>query len=192
MVAVSNALFGGQKAKSLIEQFTYPRLGPGMMWNRFMERIVDGNGEVMLNSEVSSIHHDTGMIKGVEYSSGDTTAMLTPAHCISSMPISRLVKIFNPQPPSEVISAANQLSYRSFIIVVLIIDIEALFPDQWLYVHSPAVKVGRIQNFKNWSSFMVPDQSKTSIGMEYFCNQNDETWKTPDDDLVAEGQPGNG
>jgi protoporphyrinogen oxidase len=184
LVAVSNALFGGQQAKSLIEQFSYPKLGPGLMWDRFMERIVAGNGEVMLNSEVSLIHHDTRMITGVEYSSGDTTAWLTPGHCISSMPISRLVKLFKPQPPAEVLSAANQLSYRSFIIVVLIIDIETLFPDQWLYVHSPAVKVGRIQNFKNWSSFMVPDQSKTSIGMEYFCNTNDQTWNMQDNELV--------
>ena len=184
VVAVSNALFGGQQAKSLIEEFSYPKLGPGMMWKSFMDRIVAGNGEVKLNSEVSSIQHDTSMITTVEYSNGSTTSRLTLSHCISSMPISKLVKLFEPQPPAEVINAADQLSYRAFIIVVLIIDASALFPDQWLYVHSPRVKVGRIQNFKNWSRFMVPDQSKTSIGMEYFCDENDQTWKMQDNELV--------
>jgi len=183
-VALANALFGGQQTKSLIEQFHYPRFGPGMMWKCFMDRIVAENGEVLLNTEVSAIHHSNGMITAVEYISGRTGDKLTPVHCISSLPISKLVQLFRPQPPAEILEAANRLSYRAFIIVVLIIDLPELFPDQWLYVHSPHVKVGRIQNFKNWSNSMVPDQSQTSIGMEYFCNENDETWNMEDADLV--------
>jgi protoporphyrinogen oxidase len=184
LVAVSNALFGGQQAKSLTEQFSYPRLGPGMMWQRFMERIVAGGGEVMLHCEVSAIHHDNGRITATEYSNGETAGELNAEHYISSMPISRLVQLFKPQPPVEVLQSAGQLSYRGFIIVILIIDRQTLFPDQWLYVHSPKVRVGRIQNFKNWSRSMVPDQSRTSIGMEYFCNENDRTWKMSDKALV--------
>ncbi len=184
LVAVSNALFGGQQAKSLVEQFSYPKLGPGMMWQRFMDRIMAGGGEVMLHSEVSSIHHTNRKITAIEYSNGATTRELSAKHYISSMPISRLVQLFKPQPPAEVLQSANGLSYRGFIIVVLIIDRQTLFPDQWLYVHSPKVQVGRIQNFKNWSSYMVPDQSKTSLGMEYFCNENDQTWKMADTELV--------
>jgi protoporphyrinogen oxidase len=184
LVAVSNALFGGQQSKSLIEQFDYPRFGPGMMWKSFMDRIVAGNGKVMLNAEVSAIHHSNAMITAVEYNDDNARIKLVPDQCISSLPISKLVQLFRPQPSAEVLDAANQLSYRAFIIVVLVIDIPELFPDQWLYVHSPKVKVGRIQNFKNWSSSMVPDQSKTSIGMEYFCNENDETWNTADSSLV--------
>jgi len=184
LVAVSNALFGGQQAKSLIEQFSYPKLGPGMMWQRFMDRITAGGGEVMLHCEVSSIHHDNRRITAVEYINAETTRELSAKHYISSMPIPKLVQLFKPQPPAEVLESANQLSYRAFIIVVLIIDRKTLFPDQWLYVHSPKVQVGRIQNFKNWSRFMVPDQSKTSIGMEYFCNENDQTWKMADNELV--------
>jgi len=183
-VALSNALFGGQQAKSLIEQFRYPKFGPGMMWKCFMERIVAGNGEVLLNTEVSAIHHSDSIITAVECTNGKTREKLIPGHCISSLPISKLVQLFRPQPPVEILDAANRLSYRAFIIVILIIDIAELFPDQWLYVHSPNVKVGRIQNFKNWSNSMVPDQSKTSIGMEYFCNENDETWNMPDTALV--------
>ena len=183
-VAVSNALFGGQQAKSLSEQFSYPKLGPGMMWQRFMDRIVAGGGEVMLHCEVTAMHHDNRRIKAVEYSNGKITGELKAEHYISSMPISRLVQLFQPQPPAEVLESARQLAYRGFIIVVLIVDKQRLFPDQWLYVHSPKVRVGRIQNFKNWSRYMVPDQSMTSLGMEYFCNENDQTWKMRDNELV--------
>jgi protoporphyrinogen oxidase len=185
MVAVSNALFGGQQTKSLIEQFSYPKLGPGMMWNGFMDRIIAGSGEVRLNSEVSAVLHDSSKITGIEYRSNGSTMHVTPEHCISSVPIPKLVKLFEPKPPAEVIEAAGRLSYRAFIIVVLIVDDPELFPDQWLYVHSPDVQVGRIQNFKNWSRSMVPDQSKTSIGMEYFCNEKDQTWNMQDSELVA-------
>jgi protoporphyrinogen oxidase len=184
LVAVSNALFGGQQAKSLIEGFSYPKLGPGMMWQRFMDSIEAGGGEVMLHCDVSSIHHDSSRITAIEYTNGERTRELRAKNYISSMPISRLVQLLKPRPPAEVVECANQLAYRGFIIVVLIIDRQNLFPDQWLYVHSPKVLVGRIQNFKNWSRFMVPDQSKTSIGMEYFCNENDSTWKMPDNELV--------
>ncbi len=184
LVAVTNALFGGQQAKSLIEQFSYPRLGPGMMWQRFMDRIVAGGGKVMLHCEVSAILHDNSRITAVEYRNGGTAGELNAEHFISSMPIPTLVQLFQPQPPAAVLQSGSRLAYRAFIIVVLIIDRQALFPDQWLYIHSPKVQVGRIQNFKNWSRSMVPDQSKTSIGMEYFCNENDSTWKRTDHELV--------
>jgi len=184
-VAVANALFGGQQAKSLIEQFSYPRLGPGMMWQRFMEHIVSAGGEVMLNCEVSQIYHDNKRVTAVGYRcNGADVKKLAAEHCISSLPLPRLVQLLAPQPPAEVLESAARLTYRAFIIVVLIIDRQMLFPDQWLYVHSPRVQVGRIQNFKNWSRSMVPDQSKTSIGMEYFCNESDSTWKMTDKELV--------
>ena len=184
LVAVSNALFGGQQAKSLIDEFAYPRLGPGMMWQRFSERIAAAGGRVLLNAEVSALHHDSGLITAVEFRNGGAAGRIIPAHCISSVPIPKLVKLLQPQPPPEILRAADKLSYRAFIIVVLIIDSPELFPDQWLYVHSPAVKVGRIQNFKNWSRYMVPDQGKTSLGMEYFCSEDDPLWNMADDLLV--------
>ena len=155
-----------------------------MMWQRFTDRIVADGGNVMFHSEVSRLRHDNSRITAVEYSNHGSPEELSAEHYISSMPISRLVQLFEPQPPPAILESARQLTYRSFIIIVLIIDKETLFPDQWLYIHSPQVQVGRIQNFKNWSSFMVPDQSKTSIGMEYFCNENDQTWKMSDNELV--------
>jgi len=188
MVAVSNALFGGQQAKSLVEHFYYPKFGPGMMWRRFKDYINAGGGEVLLDCEVTSVQHDNSRITRVGYRNGAETKEITAENFISSMPIPLLIKLLKPHPPYEVLQSAEQLAYRAFIIVVLIIDRAMLFPDQWLYVHSPKVQVGRIQNFKNWSRFMVPDQNKTSIGMEYFCDENDATWKMADRELVAMAQ----
>lgn len=184
LVAVSNALFGGQQAKSLIEQFSYPRLGPGMMWQRFRERIEAAGGEVRLQSEVSALHHSDSSIKTVEYTTAAGVQSLSGDSYISSMPLPGLVRLFKPRAPADVLAAAGRLAFRSFIIVVLVIDREELFPDQWLYIHSPKVKVGRVQNFKNWSRFMVPDPGRTSIGLEYFCNEHDATWELSDDALV--------
>src|SRR5262249_934203 len=88
----------------------------------------------------------------------------------------------NPPPPGA--GARGQLKYRDFLTVCLIVNQHELFADNWIYVHEPDVKVGRIQNFKNWSPGMVPDPSKTSLGLEYFCNEGDETWCAPDAELI--------
>jgi protoporphyrinogen oxidase len=110
---------------------------------------------------------------------------ISGGHFISSMPLPALIARLDPPPPTDVLHAAKQLSYRAFILVGLIIDRPDLFPDQWIYVHSPEVKVGRIQNFKNWSAAMVPDPRKTSLGMEYFCTEGDETWTMSDAELLG-------
>lgn len=184
LVAVANAVFGGQQTKSLIEKFYYPRLGPGMMWHRFKKHIESGGGEIRLNCEVTALYHDNARVRAIGYRNGDRTEELGAGHFISSMPIPRLVQLLEPKPPAEILESASRLTYRAFIIVVLIVDKPTLFPDQWLYVHSPRVKVGRVQNFKNWSPAMVPDPNKTSIGMEYFCNESDLTWKMANSELV--------
>ena len=92
--------------------------------------------------------------------------------------------MFNPKAPKEVLEAAHNLSYRAFIIVIFIIEKPSLFSEQWIYIHSPNVRVGRIQNFKNWSAAMVPDPNHTSIGMEYFCTEGDHLWTMPKAELV--------
>ena len=90
----------------------------------------------------------------------------------------------DPPSPPEVIEAAGHLKYRDFLTVCVIVDHPDLFPDNWIYVHSPEVHMGRLQNFKNWSPHMVPDQAKTSLGAEYFVNENDALWNMADEDLV--------
>ena len=184
IAAVSNALFGIKKAKSLIDGFYYPIKGPGMMWQRFQEKIEDEGGKVRLNSEAIGLKHKNGRIISVVYLDGDKRTEIPVEYLISSIPITKLVALLDPQAPDEVLSAAQKLSYRAFIIVVLIIDKQDLFADQWIYIHSPDVKVGRIQNFKNWSAAMVPDPKKTSVGMEYFCTVGDGIWTMPDNELI--------
>jgi len=182
--AVINAIFGGTDAKSLIKTFDYPRLGPGMMWERCQE-ILEGDGSpVQLNTEVVKVEREGMRITKIVARQGDHTFDLTGEHYINSMPVTALMHRLDPPPPDHVLEAARGLKYRDFLIVSLIIDRKHLFPDNWLYIHSPEFKVGRIQNFKNWSPHMVPDSSKTCLGMEYFCSEGDDIWEMADEKLI--------
>lgn len=182
--AVINALFGSQNAKSLIKEFDYPILGPGMMWERCQEKLETAGTPVRLNTKVTCIERVGTRIKSITAQQGDRAFRYNADHFISSMPVTALLRCLNPLPPEEVLQAAQRLKYRDFLIVSLIINREHLFPDNWIYIHSPEFQVGRIQNFKNWSPAMVPDQSKTCLGMEYFCSVGDPLWERSDVDLI--------
>ncbi|NBD17298.1 MAG: NAD(P)-binding protein [Cyanobacteria bacterium] len=181
---VLNTLFGSQNAKSLIKTFDYPRLGPGMVWERCQAKLEAMETPVYLNTEVIQIDREGMRITKVIAQQGNFTFELEAKHFINSMPISLLVNRLNPQPPAKVLRAARGLKYRDFLIIALVVNREHLFPDNWLYIHSPNYKVGRIQNFKNWSPEMVPDASKTCLGMEYFCNEGDSLWELSDSKLI--------
>ncbi|MGH7415581.1 MAG: NAD(P)/FAD-dependent oxidoreductase [Candidatus Rokuibacteriota bacterium] len=174
--------------KTLIEEFDYPRLGPGMMWNAVAREIRQQQGAVRLHSEVVALRRTGLRIDGIVVSTGGREEIIAGTHFISSMPVSELVQKLTPPAPAPVLEAARRLSYRDFLTVCLIVNRPNLFPDSWIYVHSPEVTVGRIQNFKNWSPDMVPDPSKTSLGLEYFCSEGDAVWSTPDADLVELGK----
>lgn len=180
-----NALFSVNDTKTLIKKFNYPLLGPGMMWDKFQQLVEEKGGEVILNASVIKINNQTNHIKSITVKTDQGIYEISTDHLISSMPITTLVQQFNNSPPPEVIQASGSLSYRDFLIVALIVNQTDLFPDNWIYIHSPNVQVGRIQNFKNWSPAMVPDQSKTCIGMEYFCNQTDEIWNRSNQELIT-------
>jgi len=190
-VAVKNALFGnrGGDVETLIDEFQYPRLGPGMMWRRAAELVESKGGAVELEWDAESIRHASGRVLEVVARHRDGRTRTLPAsHVLSSMPISELVRKLDPAPPAEIRDAASRLTYRDFITVVLIVDRAELFPDNWIYVHTPDVKLGRVQNFKNWSPEMVPDPAKTSLGLEYFCSEGDELWRMSDAELVELGK----
>ena len=174
--------------KTLIDEFDYPRLGPGMMWKAVQEAIEQRNGRVQLNSEVIRINRTGSRIDSISVANNGDQRTIQGTHFISSMPLTDFVKRLKPEPPSKVLKAAEQLKYRDFLTVCLIVNKPELFPDNWIYVHDPAVKVGRIQNFKNWSPDMVPDPSKTSLGLEYFCTEGDELWNMQDADLIEIGK----
>jgi protoporphyrinogen oxidase len=171
----------GNKVKTLISEFRYPRYGPGQMWEAMARRIEDDGGEILLDTPVERLEIQQGRVVAIE-GAGRTHR---PQAVISSLPLRDVVAMTRPEPPADVVEAARGLRYRDFLTVALVVDGEDLFPDNWIYIHDPSVRVGRIQNYRSWSPWMVPDPSKACVGLEYFCFAGDDLWTMSDDDLVA-------
>ena len=182
--AVANALFRRRNVRSLIEEFHYPRLGPGQMWERCRDRVEALGGRVLLRTPVRGFRWEGRRVTAVRVGEGEIVRELEAEHYISSLPLDRLVLTMDPPPSTQILQAARGLRYRDFILVALVVNRSQLFPDNWVYVHAPEVRVGRIQNFKNWSPDMVPDPTRTCLGMEYFCTRDDDLWRTEDTRLV--------
>jgi protoporphyrinogen oxidase len=174
----------GSKVKTLIDEFEYPRLGPGMMWEAFRDRVEESGGRVRLSAPVGRLHHDGTRVRAVEVDENGQSVSQPAAHVISTMPLRELIQALRPSPPPHVVEAAGRLKYRDFLTVAVTIDRGKLFDDNWIYVHDSSVRVGRIQNFKNWSPDMVPDPAKTCLGLEYFCFEGDGLWTMEDDALI--------
>lgn len=180
--AAKAAFFGNRgEIKSLIDKFQYPRYGPGQMWEMMTERIEEMGGEVRLETPVTEIELDAGRVVAI-HAGGER---IEPEYTISSLPLRATAGISEPAPPAEILDAAKGLRYRDFLTVSLVLDGEDLFPDNWIYIHEDGVEVGRIQNFRSWSPWMVPDPDASCIGMEYFCFSGDHLWTMADEDLVA-------
>jgi protoporphyrinogen oxidase len=158
------------------------------MWNAVKEQIERRGGVVRTGADMVSVRRRGNCIDGVVVASNGHKEIIQGAEFISSMPVTEFIKKLDPPPPSEVLAAAGKLNYRDFLTVCLIVDKAELFPDNWIYIHDSSVRVGRIQNFKNWSPSMVPDPAKTSLGLEYFCTEGDELWNLPDRDLIELGK----
>jgi protoporphyrinogen oxidase len=195
--AVAAALFGGlgkskskgQVIKTLIDRFQYPRLGPGQMWEMTRDRVVERGGAVVQDRRVVRVEHDRSKVTAfVAADSSGQEHAYRARHFLSTLPVRNLIRALDPPPPPAVLAAANALKYRDFLTVVLIVDQPETFPDNWIYVHEPQVKLGRVQNFKNWSPDLVPDPSRSSLGLEYFCFEGDDLWTRSDADLVALGR----
>jgi protoporphyrinogen oxidase len=192
--ALRNALFKDGRSKSgevittLIEEFHYPQFGPGMMWERCADLVAARGHETIQGVRVERIRHRHGRVECVYGRTTNGQAVeFGGEHFVSSMPVRELVNALDPAPPDDVLRAANALRYRDYLTVVLIVKRPDVFPDNWIYIHSPEVKLGRIQNYKNWSPAMVPDPSRTSLGLEYFLWDQDEEWTWPRDKLIEVG-----
>jgi protoporphyrinogen oxidase len=173
--------------RTLIDQFHYPRLGPGMMWRAVEDRIRSAGGDVQLNSAVIRIETDgQKRLHAVVIRQHETERTISGSDFIASMPLTDLVRRMQPSAPDFVLHAADQLRYRDFLTVCLIIRKTRVFDDNWIYIHEPSVQVGRIQNYGNWSPDMVPDASCSSLGLEYFCNKGDAIWNSRDEDLIRQ------
>lgn len=186
--AVRAALFPDKsgKIKTLIDEFRYPKLGPGMMYERMAENVRKAGGKILIETTVTKVRHEDGIVKSIIAKDKDGGEREYAAdHFLSSMPLTELVTALSPTLPDDVLKAARGLTYRSFITASVILDTDRSFPDTWIYVHSPEVKLGRIQNFKAWSPHMIADPTKTTLGLEYFCTEDDELWNMEDKELLA-------
>ena len=183
-----NGCNGKAVMTTLIDRFHYPRLGPGMMWDRLRDLIQANGGSVISDVRVGTIIHRHGRIESV-HGRGPNGEWVEfgGREFISSMALRDLILALDPPPPDEILRAAHALRYRDFLSVVLIVDRAEVFPDNWIYIHSPEVKLGRIQNYKNWSLEMVPDQLTTTLGLEYFLWDSDPEWNWPDKRLIELG-----
>lgn len=189
--AILNAILPRRNQKeitSLIEEFQYPKYGPGMMWERCAEIASSLGVKVVMNTKVIKVHLDSGRAIGVTVEHRDGSSEYVDAsHVISTMPLRSLTRAIEPAVPSGVLGAANDLHYRDFLTVALVMPQERSFPDNWIYIHSTDVKVGRIQNFGSWSPYMIKD-AKTCLGLEYFVFEGDELWESSDEALVEQAE----
>jgi protoporphyrinogen oxidase len=194
-VAVMNALkhsfgrktktvAGGDVVKTLIETFQYPRKGPGMMWEAASAKITERGGRILMGRELVALaYDDVQRLWRIEVATADgKRESYTAGHVVSSAPVRELVQKLSPKPIS--LLHARALRYRDFLTVALMVDKADVFADNWIYIHDPSVKVGRVQNFGSWSPEMAP-AGMTCLGLEYFCFEDDGLWTMSDEDLIA-------
>jgi protoporphyrinogen oxidase len=194
--AILNALWKpkpknkGEVIKTLIDSFRYPRKGPGMMWEACAAKVKKMGGAIHMGSKVVGCRWDGDEgLWNVSYQNADGARFAIKAqHVISSAPMRLLAKGVTPALSEEAIKAAESLKYRDFLTVMLILKDDPNFTDNWIYIHDPGVKVGRVQNFKSWSPEMVPDPSMNCYGLEYFCFEGDGLWTSSDEALIDQAK----
>lgn len=169
---------------TLIDSFLYPKKGSGMMWDKMSQDIILKGGIINANVNVERITSSNNKIESIEVIENGERNTISGTDFISTIPITELVRRLSPPVPALILDASKKLRYRDFIIVALIINKDEVFKDNWIYIHDQDVLVSRIQNFKNWSPEMIPDVSKTCLGLEYFCTYGDDIWKRSDHELI--------
>ncbi len=165
--AAINAILPKRNQKditSLIEEFEYPKLGPGMMWERCAELVEKDGGNVLLRARVVKIEHGDGHVTAVHYEHDGTSTSVPATAVISSMPLPHLLKAMDPPIPDDVRAAADDIRFRDHMTIALVVPIEYSFPDNWIYVHDANVRLGRIQNFGSWSASSTSCSRATTCG----------------------------
>jgi len=175
---------GAAEATTLLRRFRYPRLGPGMMYGRYRDQIVAAGGALLAGRQVVRLIREGERVRAVIAAGEGGDAEHEAGQVITSIPLRDLIEAMEPAAPDEVREAARGLRQRSFLTAALILDRPSPFPDQWIYIHEPQVRVGRIQNYGNWSPHMVPDEDKCCIGMEYFAWPTDPIWSAPGEQII--------
>ena len=185
---LAGARQGARQVTSLIEQFQYPKYGPGMMWERCRDLVEAGGTKVIMQTPVTRIRHEGGRAVAVVAEADGVTTEYPADHVVSSMPFSHLLKAMDPPVPAEVQAAADDLSFRDFLSVALVVPADRVpWTDNWIYIHAPEVKTMRVQNFGSWSPYMV-SAGHNVLGLEYTVEEGDEWWTATDDDLIEKGK----
>jgi protoporphyrinogen oxidase len=187
---------GAAVETSLIEQFLYPKFGPGQMWEKVAALIHDKGGEVRLNAKVVGIECEGNRVAAIRVAADGREQRHPGEFVFSTMPVRSLVRSLAPAAPAAVRTISDGLIYRDFLTVGLLLkklrlggdcsgrELASKMSDNWIYVQEPDVKVGRLQFFNNWSPYMVADPDTVWLGLEYFCDEGDQLWRMPDEDLV--------
>ncbi|MBC7541305.1 MAG: NAD(P)/FAD-dependent oxidoreductase [Candidatus Sericytochromatia bacterium] len=184
--AVINACGGGTGLKTLVDAFTYPRLGTGMAYERIRDRLTKTGQTVALNHEVVTLYHAGNRITGIDVRAPDGTVSRQEADAyVASIPLTLLVQRLDPPAPPAVIAASQALRFRNTILVYIVVDRPDLFPDNWLYIHAPDVAMGRVTNFRNWSPDLYGDSAQTVLCVEYWCFAEDAIWQAPEAEMVG-------
>ncbi|KKR49040.1 MAG: hypothetical protein UT86_C0001G0012 [Candidatus Magasanikbacteria bacterium GW2011_GWC2_40_17] len=172
------------QVKSWIEEFHYPKYGPGMLYNKIAEEIKKDGGKIEFESSLVKIKHSNGQVDKIIIKKGEEMEEFFADEFVSSVPLPLLLKSLNPAPPDEILKIIDKMRFRAFFDVCLIVNKKEIFPDNWIYIHEPDVSVLRVQNFKNWSPFLAADKTKTNIGAEYICWETDQLWNMNEEELV--------
>jgi protoporphyrinogen oxidase len=173
-----------QDVATLIDEFRYPRLGPGQMWEACRARVEERGIPVLLNHRCVGIGHADGRVETIVVQTNSHRTEIEVDGVLSSIPLSELVGALDPEPPAAVRSAARRLRYRDLVVVALILREAQPFPDNWIYLHDPGTRAGRVQNFGAWSESMVRPGT-SCLGVEYFCFEGDDMWEMPEEKAVA-------
>jgi protoporphyrinogen oxidase len=185
---IAGARKGSKQVTSLIEQFQYPKYGPGMMWERCQEKVEAAGTKVIMETPVTTIRHDGGRATAVVAESDGVTTEYPADHVISSMPFSQLLQAMDPPVPADVQAAADDLRFRDFLSISLVVPADKVpWTDNWIYIHAPEVKTMRVQNFGSWSPYMV-SEGRNVLGLEYTVTEGDEWWTAPDEELIETGK----
>ena len=176
-------LHRGDEPKTLIEEFLYPRLGPGQMWEKFAEKVSERGIPVKLNHRCVAINHEAGRVESIVVEVDGSERRYPVDEVFSSIPLAELVLSLDPPAPDHVREAARTLRYRNLCLVALMTREKEPFPDNWIYLHDTRTEAGRVQNFGAWSPDMVPEGT-TCLGVEYFCFEDDEIWNMTDSEAV--------
>lgn len=186
--SVQNLLGFKTKVKSFIQEFNYPKHGPGELWERVADYIDKNGGKIYLDHQVTSLKVSNDCVDEIVVKTSNGEKVFKSDLFLSTMPYKELALSIEPELQTDVIEAAKGLKFRDFVTIALVINKPFITKDTWVYTHDEGMKPIRFQNFRNWSPYMIPNDNVSVIGLEYTCDYEDEFWNSSDEALQSQGK----